>query len=149
VSALLSVGWNPEVRGILTVIIGVVTLCGSVYLLLGTNIGARLGFLVSLAGLFGWMALMGFSGWVATLAGWYVTEIGLQPFMVYGQLRIAELASTTPSAHIAITLAAYVTVYLALIVAYVHVLRHLAKKPIDELLHGTGEPNACTKEVLA
>jgi cytochrome d ubiquinol oxidase subunit I len=92
---------------------------------------------------------MGFSGWVATLAGWYVTEIGRQPFMVYGQLRIAELASTTPSAHIAITLAAYITVYLALIVAYVHVLRHLAKKPIDELLHGTGEPNARTKEVLA
>ena len=89
--------------------------------------------------LLGWMALMGFSGWVATLAGWYVTEIGRQPFMVYGQLRIAELASTTPSAHIALTLAAYVTVYLALIVAYVHVLRHLAQKPIDELLHGTGE----------
>lgn len=99
--------------------------------------------------LLGWMALMGFSGWVATLAGWYVTEIGRQPFMVYGQLRIAELASTTPSAHIAITLAAYVTVYLALIVAYVHVLRHLAKKPIDELLHGTAAPNARTKEVLA
>jgi hypothetical protein len=64
VSALLSVGWNPEVRGILTVIIGVVTLCGSVYLLLGTNIGARLGFLVSLAGLFGWMALMGLIWWI-------------------------------------------------------------------------------------
>ncbi len=101
--------------------------------------------------LLGWMALMGFSGWVATLAGWYVTEIGRQPFMVYGQLRIAELASTTPSAHIALTLAAYVTVYLALIVAYVHVLRHLAKKPIAELLHGTGEAQRQTQknEVMA
>ena len=58
-SALLSITWEPEIRGILTVIIGTVALCGSVYLLLGTNIGVRLGFLVSMAGLFGWMMCMG------------------------------------------------------------------------------------------
>ena len=58
-SALLSITWEPEIRGILTVIIGTVALCGSVYLLLGTNMGARLGFLVSMAGLFGWMMCMG------------------------------------------------------------------------------------------
>lgn len=69
-SALLAVGWNPEVRGILTVIISVVTLCGSVYLLLGTNIGTRLGFLVSFAGLFAWMAMMGLI--------WWIYGIGLQ-----------------------------------------------------------------------
>lgn len=63
-SALLSIGWNPEVRGLITVIIGVVVLPGSVYLLLGTNIGSRLGFLVSLAGLFGWMAMMGIIWWI-------------------------------------------------------------------------------------
>ena len=32
---------------------------------------------------------MTFSGWVATLAGWWVTEIGRQPFLVYGMLRTA------------------------------------------------------------
>lgn len=58
-SSLLAIGWEPEIRGILTVIIGTVALCGSVYLLLGTNIGVRLGFLVSMAGLFGWMMCMG------------------------------------------------------------------------------------------
>ena len=58
-SALLSITWEPEIRGILTVIIGTVALCGSVYLLLGTNLGVRLGFLVSMAGLFGWMMCMG------------------------------------------------------------------------------------------
>lgn len=58
-SALLSITWEPEIRGILTVIIGAVALCGSVYLLLGTNLGVRLGFLVSMAGLFGWMMCMG------------------------------------------------------------------------------------------
>ncbi len=40
----------PEIRGILTVIIAVVVFIGSVYLLLGTNVGARLGFLLSIAG---------------------------------------------------------------------------------------------------
>ena len=36
---------------------------------------------------------MTFSGWVATLAGWYVTEIGRQPFVVYGLLRTADLVA--------------------------------------------------------
>ncbi len=62
-SALLSIGWEPELRGLLTVIIGVVALCGSVYMLLATNMGVRLGFLVALAGLFGWMASMGAIWW--------------------------------------------------------------------------------------
>lgn len=62
-SSLLAVGWEPEIRGALTVIIGVVALMGSVYLILGTNMGARLGLLVALAGLFGWMATMGTIWW--------------------------------------------------------------------------------------
>ncbi len=62
-SALLAINWEPELRGILIVIISVGVLCGSVYLLLGTNMGARLGFLVSLAGLAGWMFLMGAIWW--------------------------------------------------------------------------------------
>ena len=43
--------WSPFIRGILVVLIGVGVLCGSVYLLLATNLGARLGFLVAMAGL--------------------------------------------------------------------------------------------------
>ena len=62
---------------------------------------------------------MTFAGWVATVAGWYVTEIGRQPFIVYGLVRTADVASKVPSAMIAPTLALYVTLYLALIVAYV------------------------------
>ena len=50
-SALLAINWEPELRGILIVIIAVAVLCGSVYLVLGTNLGARLGFLVALSGL--------------------------------------------------------------------------------------------------
>ena len=72
---------------------------------------------------------MSFSGWLATLAGWYVTEIGRQPYLVNGLLRTADAASSVPGSMIALSLALYVTVYLALIVAYVAVIRHLAEKP--------------------
>jgi cytochrome d ubiquinol oxidase subunit I len=82
-------------------------------------------------------AAMTFAGWVATVAGWYVTEIGRQPFIVYGLLRTAEVASTVPSSMIGLTLALYITLYLALIVAYVTVLKYLAEKPEEAL---TPEP---------
>jgi hypothetical protein len=62
--ALPAISWEPELRGILIVIISGTTLCGSIYLLLATNLGARLGFLVTLTGLAGWMALMGSIWWV-------------------------------------------------------------------------------------
>ena len=71
---------------------------------------------------------MTFSGWVATLAGWYVTEIGRQPFVVYGLLRAADVASSVPAPLIALTLAIYITMYLALIVAYISVLVYMAQK---------------------
>jgi cytochrome d ubiquinol oxidase subunit I len=78
------------------------------------------------------LASMTFSGWLATLAGWYVTEIGRQPFIVYGLLRTAEVASKVPAPMIATTLAMYVTLYVALIGAYVGVLKYMAEKPLDE-----------------
>jgi cytochrome bd ubiquinol oxidase subunit I len=74
------------------------------------------------------LAGMTFSGWVATLAGWYVTEIGRQPFVVYGLVRTADVASAVPAPMIALTLAMYCTMYLALIVAYVTVLAYMAQK---------------------
>ena len=75
------------------------------------------------------LAGMTFSGWVATVAGWYVTEIGRQPFIVYGLVRTADVASNVAAPMIALTLTLYVTVYLALIVAYVSVLKYMAEKP--------------------
>ena len=76
---------------------------------------------------------MTFSGWVATVAGWYVTEIGRQPFIVYGLIRTADVVSTVPSSMIGLTLALYITLYLALIVAYVTVLKYMAEKPEEVL----------------
>jgi hypothetical protein len=63
-AALIAINWEPELRGVLTVILGTVAFMGSVYMILGTNIGARLGFLVTLCGLAGWMALMGGIWWI-------------------------------------------------------------------------------------
>lgn len=57
-SAILSVGWMPEIRGYIVVLISVVVLMGSTYLILGTNLGARLGFLIAATALAGWMMSM-------------------------------------------------------------------------------------------
>ena len=72
---------------------------------------------------------MAFSGWVATLAGWYVTEIGRQPYLVYGLMRTNEAATTVPPPYIALTLTAYLVVYGLLLVAYVGVLKYMAVHP--------------------
>jgi cytochrome d ubiquinol oxidase subunit I len=71
---------------------------------------------------------MAFSGWVALLAGWYVTEIGRQPWLVYGVLTTAQAASSVPASNIAFTLLMYLTMYAALLFAYVRVVFYLARK---------------------
>lgn len=63
-STLLAINWEPELRGVLTVLIGTAVWMGSIYLILGTNLGARLGFMVAFAGLAGWMALMASVWWI-------------------------------------------------------------------------------------
>ncbi|HSW03212.1 cytochrome ubiquinol oxidase subunit I [Aquabacterium sp.] len=80
------------------------------------------------------LAAMSFSGWVATLAGWYVTEIGRQPWIVHGLLRTVDVVAAVPSPMIGLTLAMYLTVYSLLLLAYVGVLRYLAEKPESVLL---------------
>jgi len=75
---------------------------------------------------------MTFSGWVATLAGWYVTEIGRQPWLVYGVLKTEDAVADLPPSHVGITLTAYLIIYLALGVAYVGSLFYLARKAMEE-----------------
>lgn len=57
-NALLSIGWEPELRGYLVVMIMVGVLIGGSYLIIGSNLGARLGFLVTVTSLAGWMMCM-------------------------------------------------------------------------------------------
>ena len=75
------------------------------------------------------LAGMSFSGWLATLAGWYVTEIGRQPFIVYGLVRTSEVATQIASPLVAVTLAAYLVVYGLLLVTYIGVLKYMAENP--------------------
>jgi cytochrome d ubiquinol oxidase subunit I len=71
-------------------------------------------------------AAMTFSGWIATLAGWLVTEIGRQPWLVTGILRTADAVGRVPDAALGASLAGYALVYSVMLVAYVVVLTHLA-----------------------
>ena len=51
------------------------------------------------------LVAMTFAGWVALVSGWYVTEIGRQPWLVYGVLTTAQAASQVPAGNIALSLA--------------------------------------------
>ena len=81
------------------------------------------------------MALAGmtFSGWVAVLAGWYVTEIGRQPWIVDGVLMVKDVVADHSGATMAGTLFGYVLLYLFLLASYIGALRQLAKKPAASL----------------
>ena len=73
--------WDPQIRAILVVVLSIVVLPGSIYLILGTNLGARLGFLVAMAGVFGWMTIMAIIwtvygiGYVGDAPAWELREV--------------------------------------------------------------------------
>jgi cytochrome d ubiquinol oxidase subunit I len=71
---------------------------------------------------------MSFSGWIATLAGWYTTEIGRQPWLVNGVLATKDAVSDVPSAMVLSTLIGYLVIYAVLIFAYIFVITYLARK---------------------
>ena len=64
IELIAGLAWDPEIRGFLAVLTGVVVLMGSVWLLLATNSGIRLGTLIALAGFFGWMTIMSSIWWI-------------------------------------------------------------------------------------
>ena len=74
------------------------------------------------------LVAMTFSGWVATLAGWFVTEIGRQPWLVTGILRTADAASSVGGGLILSTLLIYLALYVVLLASYVSVVFYLARK---------------------
>ncbi len=71
---------------------------------------------------------MAFSGWIATLAGWYTTEIGRQPWLVHGVLTTEQAVADVPAPMVLSTLIVYLAVYAALIVAYMGTVTYLAWK---------------------
>ena len=69
---------------------------------------------------------MTFSGWIATLAGWIVTEVGRQPWLVQGVLRTREAVGEITGAQLGASLTGYILTYAMLFIAYIVVLTHLA-----------------------
>ncbi len=74
------------------------------------------------------LVAMTFSGWLATLAGWYTTEIGRQPWLVQGVLSTKQAVADVPAPMVLSTLLIYLTVYAALTFIYIGVLVYLARK---------------------
>lgn len=73
---------------------------------------------------------MGPMGFVAVLAGWITTEVGRQPFTVYGLLKTADSASSIDAAAVGASLIAFILVYFALFgIGIYYVLRLMNKPP--------------------
>jgi cytochrome d ubiquinol oxidase subunit I len=89
--------------------------------------------------------VMTFSGWVATLAGWYVTEVGRQPWLVSGVLKTSEAVTPVAGGAVATTLALYLVVYAALLYAYLRTIFYLANKATHEY---QGDEKPQTKGVM-
>src|SRR5262245_9669559 len=77
--------------------------------------------------LWGFAALT-FVGWVATLAGWLVTEIGRQHWLVTGVLRTADAVGPVREASLGSSLTSYILIYTLMLISYIVVLTHLAGK---------------------
>jgi cytochrome d ubiquinol oxidase subunit I len=74
--------------------------------------------------------MMGPAGLVAILAGWFTTEIGRQPWIVYGLMRTADAVSPHGAAPVALTLAIFIVVYFAVFGAgTLYALRIIGKGP--------------------
>jgi len=89
---------------------------------------------------------MTFAGWVATLAGWYVTEIGRQPWLVTGVLTTADAVGPIGPAAVGSTLAMYLVIYALLLAAYVAALFRLARR--GRLAEGTDSPQVAAPGVV-
>jgi len=74
---------------------------------------------------------MTFSGWIATLAGWYVTEIGRQPYLVSGLLKTSDAVTDIAPENVMFTFILYLSVYVALLIAYLHTLFLMARRAVE------------------
>jgi hypothetical protein len=87
---LLALSWNPQVRGGLYVLLSVLILCGSGALILGTNLGGRVGFQVAAAGLFGFFVVIGLTWWVYGIGPHGKAPTWVPRFEIQGDLGQAD-----------------------------------------------------------
>jgi cytochrome d ubiquinol oxidase subunit I len=77
------------------------------------------------------LVVMSFSGWLATLAGWYVTEIGRQPWLVTGILTVKDASTDIASGNVALSLSLYLILYIVLMTAYLHTIFTMANRAVE------------------
>ena len=95
------------------------------------------------------LVAMTFSGWLATLAGWYTTEIGRQPWLVQGVLNTEQAVADVAPNMVLTTLIAYLLVYVILLGAYITVIFYLARRASDGAPMGDPEPRSGQAEAEA
>jgi cytochrome d ubiquinol oxidase subunit I len=78
-----------------------------------------------------WCVIMAPAGFIALLAGWFVAEIGRQPFVVYGFMFTHEAASAVSSEQVLFSLIAFILVYIAIFSAAIFYISRLIKKGIS------------------
>jgi cytochrome d ubiquinol oxidase subunit I len=96
-----------------------------------------------------WCMALTPAGFIAVLAGWFVTEVGRQPWIVYNLLRTSDATSPVSGTSIAISLIAFVVVYLFVFGAgSYYILRLIGKGPEGEEeaygAHGVEKPPIVT-----
>lgn len=74
------------------------------------------------------ITIMTFSGWVAVLSGWYVTEIGRQPWLVYGVLKTKDALSNVTGNMVLSSLLLYLSLYAFLLISYISTIAYMSKK---------------------
>jgi cytochrome bd ubiquinol oxidase subunit I len=99
-----------------------------------------------------WCLAMTPAGFLAVLAGWFVTEVGRQPYMIYGVMRTAEAVSPVTASPIAMSLAAFVITYGCVFGAGGYYILKLIGKGPDSAeapygSHGVKEPPLVTNLV--
>jgi cytochrome d ubiquinol oxidase subunit I len=77
-----------------------------------------------------WMAP---TGVIAVLAGWYVVEVGRQPWLVHGLVRTMDVVSPLPAERVALSLSLFVLTYSVLFAVYLYFMRKLIKKGPPDL----------------
>ncbi|HEY0569488.1 MAG TPA: cytochrome ubiquinol oxidase subunit I [Xanthobacteraceae bacterium] len=93
---------------------------------------------------YGW-----WTGFVAVLAGWIVTESGRQPWIVHGILRTADAVSPLPGAAVVTTLALFVLVYGVVFATGIYYINRLINKGIQETAAEPAETGGPSRPLAA
>ncbi|WP_287127086.1 cytochrome ubiquinol oxidase subunit I [Desulfobacter sp.] len=80
-----------------------------------------------------WCMLMTPAGFIAVLSGWFVTEIGRQPYIVYNSLLTSESISPVAGIHVGLSLIAFIIIYgLVFGAGIYYIIRLVQKGPVPE-----------------